>query len=519
MFIHRKYRKKIRISYIASAMAISFAMIVGFPWMPHSSGDEDGYYVVELNGHKVGSAKSTSQIQDALNEARMKLNSENGGITYIAQNIDIKSEDRITGKTMDEHNMADAMYKVLKDEKDSLETHKEQAYVVNINDYSVTLASEEDVVKLLNSVKSKYDANNEFQVDLVDVTNNSYSYMTTETFKSDKVANETNMVAASDRENVNGAAKESGDAVEALAQVEQKQDGITDIGFAQNIQVMETYVDKSQVMELQAAIDDVTKDKAESEIYTVSEGDCLSTIAEKYNLYMAEILAMNPGLTAESIIGIGDQITVTVPKPELSVVVTEQKTYQEAYDAEVQYIYNDSKYTTEENVIKEGSQGLREVVAIVTYEDGAEKSRDIISETLITEAVPRVVEKGTLVPPSYIKPLAGGVFTSGFGPRWGTTHKGVDWACPVGTAINASCGGRIVTAGWVRGYGYCVEIAHSDGKHTRYGHLSQLLVSVGDVVSQGERIALSGNTGDSTGPHVHFEIIVGGVQVNPLDYI
>ena len=98
-------------------------------------------------------------------------------------------------------------------------------------------------------------------------------------------------------------------------------------------------------------------------------------------------------------------------------------------------------------------------------------------------------------------------------------HKGVDWACPIGTAINASCDGKVVTAGWVRGYGYLVEIAHSNGMHTRYGHLSQILVSVGESVSQGEKVALSGNTGDSTGPHVHFEIIVNGSQVNPLDYL
>lgn len=71
----------------------------------------------------------------------------------------------------------------------------------------------------------------------------------------------------------------------------------------------------------------------------------------------------------------------------------------------------------------------------------------------------------------------------------------------------------------MRGYGYAVYINHPDGRQTRYGHLSKVLVSPGQHVEQGQSIALSGNTGRSTGPHVHFEILINGSQVNPLDYI
>ena len=100
-----------------------------------------------------------------------------------------------------------------------------------------------------------------------------------------------------------------------------------------------------------------------------------------------------------------------------------------------------------------------------------------------------------------------------------TYHKGVDWATPTGTAVNASCGGTVAKAGWGSGYGYVVYIDHPDGRQTRYGHLSKVLVSVGQTVTQGQKIALSGNTGVSTGPHLHFEILINGSQVNPLNYL
>ena len=89
----------------------------------------------------------------------------------------------------------------------------------------------------------------------------------------------------------------------------------------------------------------------------------------------------------------------------------------------------------------------------------------------------------------------------------------------IGTAVMASCNGTVIQAGWMNGYGYCVTLKHSDGKCTRYGHLSEVLVSEGQSVSQSDVIALSGNTGNSTGPHVHFEIIEDGVQVNPFTYL
>ena len=120
----------------------------------------------------------------------------------------------------------------------------------------------------------------------------------------------------------------------------------------------------------------------------------------------------------------------------------------------------------------------------------------------------------------YIWPTQG-VFSSGYGWRWGRMHKGIDLANSTGTPIVAAKEGRVTFAGWHDGgYGYLVEISHSNGSITRYGHNSRLLVSQGQEVRQGETISQMGSTGNSTGPHLHFEIIAPGMgAMNPLSYL
>ena len=117
-----------------------------------------------------------------------------------------------------------------------------------------------------------------------------------------------------------------------------------------------------------------------------------------------------------------------------------------------------------------------------------------------------------------IWPVSGPV-TSGFGYRWGRLHAGIDIAVPVGTAMRAADGGRVAIAGWVGGYGNYTCIQHAGSLSTCYGHQSSISVSVGQSVSQGQVIGASGNTGNSTGPHVHFETRINGNPVDPMGYL
>jgi len=118
----------------------------------------------------------------------------------------------------------------------------------------------------------------------------------------------------------------------------------------------------------------------------------------------------------------------------------------------------------------------------------------------------------------FIWPVNGAV-VSGFGMRWGRMHEGIDISAATGTPIWAAASGTVIHAGWLGGYGNLVVVDHGNGLATAYAHASSILVVLGQQVVQGETIALIGSTGNSSGPHLHFEVRVNGAAVDPLLYL
>ena len=131
------------------------------------------------------------------------------------------------------------------------------------------------------------------------------------------------------------------------------------------------------------------------------------------------------------------------------------------------------------------------------------------------KADPTVKSRGKT---AYIWPVKG-VVTSNFGTRWGRHHSGIDIGCPEGTPIYAAAAGKVVFVGEKGGYGLLIVISHSDGSFTIYAHNSKNIAKENSNVKQGEKIAEVGSTGNSTGPHLHFEIRLQSKPVDPLLYL
>ena len=210
--------------------------------------------------------------------------------------------------------------------------------------------------------------------------------------------------------------------------------------------------------------------------------------------------------------------------PQLDVTSTRAVTYTESIPYDTITRENDELDQTYCATIQEGSEGEAVVTAEIQTVDGQEHGRTIVERTVLSNATDEIIEVGTrnvgIGTGEFMVPLSSYTFTSGFKWRWGKLHSGVDLAVDEGTPVYAADNGKVIVAeDSGNGYGNYIILDHQNGYKTLYGHNSELLVSVGDIVAKGDKIALSGNTGNSTGPHLHFEIHVGDEKVDPQQYV
>lgn len=201
-------------------------------------------------------------------------------------------------------------------------------------------------------------------------------------------------------------------------------------------------------------------------------------------------------------------------------------TFKEAEDAVAQLKEKNSANSDNLSIIEKYSTELSELkqtdeVVSTLYEKKKVVKKVTVSSTKTTVSSGTASSgKKTNIGVSFAYPMSSSNISSGYGSRWGRTHKGLDFAASTGTNIYASASGTVTFSGWNSGgYGYLVIISHGNGVQTYYAHCSALLCSVGQTVSQGELIAKVGNTGRSTGSHLHFEIRVNGVAYNPALYL
>ena len=295
--------------------------------------------------------------------------------------------------------------------------------------------------------------------------------------------------------------------------------------FLQQVEIVPSSLDSRYEMSISALEALLSKSKHETQYYTVVKGDNVSKIANKYDMTVSQLKALNPDKNLNKIY-VGDKITVSAAVPFLSIKQTIKQTYTEdvAYGTTIEY--TDTMYSGVSKIKTAGVKGSATVVADVVYVNGQEEGRTILSYEVTEQPKNEVKLVGTKARPltmatgTFIKPTTG-TKSAGYGryPTLSGTHTGVDWANKVGTNIYAADGGKVIHAGWKGNYGYLVIIDHENGFQTYYAHCSKLLVKKGERVYQGQHIAEMGKTGRVTGPHLHFEVRVNGQHKDPLKYV
>lgn len=306
--------------------------------------------------------------------------------------------------------------------------------------------------------------------------------------------------------------------------------------FVQNVRTVEGLFPHQSVADEATLRGKLTSQAVVEKTYTVQAGDTLSTIAQKHDMTTAELRALNAAYASTDMVHIGDVLTIRRPESYLQVKVIKTVRYTETIDYETQYVNRSDWYVTKSQVKVKGQEGSQDVVAEITYLDGVEQGKKIVSRTVTKEPVTKVVERGT----KKVYTSSGSAVQQGDGIATGSMlwpvpichnmsrgysrgHYALD-ICNGPVTVNwkpcvAADGGTVVYAGWYYGYGNYVKIRHANGLETAYAHLNAISVVKGQQVSRGQQVGLIGNTGNSSGPHLHFEVIRNGVRVNPLNYV
>jgi murein DD-endopeptidase MepM/ murein hydrolase activator NlpD len=265
--------------------------------------------------------------------------------------------------------------------------------------------------------------------------------------------------------------------------------------------------------------------------YQVEEGDTPIIIAAKNDISVDELVKMNPEIMTKLLIG--QSVLVNKSQPFLPVSVITTETYTAEVSFETKVTESSKVYKGQSSVSRKGVKGEDLVTAKVQRVNGIEIGREVVTSVRTKEPVDQLVTKGTgsfyqddspytgsMSGAGFIWPVTGGYISSPFGGA--RRHTGLDIAFRgngYGSPIRAAAAGKVVFAGWGGSYGRMVKIDHGNGVQTWYAHSSSLLVSPGDIVSQGQTIARVGSTGNSTGNHLHFEVHLNGARQNPIKWL
>lgn len=299
---------------------------------------------------------------------------------------------------------------------------------------------------------------------------------------------------------------------------------VTSIRFAQKVQIAEVPVNLKEVVEPDKALEILKFGGRNKSSYIVAEGDSLWSIARKYDLRVADLKSANPDLSGETL-SVGQELNLVKVKPMVDVLLEGQITSKETVPYKVVIEKSGSVWQGRQKLKQNGENGLRQATYKLVLKNGAQIEKYMLSENVIKPARDQVIVKGSRLivasrqGGSRLGWPTEGKINSDYGRRWGRKHTGLDIDGNKGEPIGAAADGRVISAGWDGGYGKAVVISHGNGLVTKYAHMSQIEVKTGQRVSRGDLIGLVGSTGNSTGPHVHFEVFVDGDLRNPMGFL
>lgn len=291
------------------------------------------------------------------------------------------------------------------------------------------------------------------------------------------------------------------------------------VSFAEKVTIAEKSIDPDKIMSFDEAYQLITIGTDKPEKYTVKEGDNLWLIARRNDMYVDDIMRANH-LKSENLQP-GDELILVKSQPYINVVA-------QVEGEKVEVIPFETKTEIDKNasgvrIKQDGRNGEKKVVYVATKVNGVVDEEEVKEETILKEAVARIIVKGNQVTVASRGGGGGGSLDwPAYGPiscYYGRGHTGLDIAAKHGSAIKAADSGTVTFTGWQGGYGNFIIVNHGNGIITRYAHCSSISVSKGQQVARGETIGAVGSTGRSTGPHLHFEVLSGGSFQNPLSYL
>ncbi len=304
---------------------------------------------------------------------------------------------------------------------------------------------------------------------------------------------------------------------------------VENVEIVEEIETVPVCVDYGDVRDAESLAYEIAKGRETVEEYTVVSGDTLWSISKKYGMTVDELVALNSDLKDINMLRLGQKLKLSYPKSVISVATVEVVEYEVDIPYKTEYTKDKSLYVNQSRTVRSGKNGTKLVQARVSKVNGIEENREIISEKVIKEPVTRIIAQGTKAIPlvsrgsgTLLWPTKGNI-TSGFGYRYifgkRGPHDGIDIANSVGTPIYAAEAGTVTFTGWKGNYGNLIKIDHGEDVETRYAHLSKILVSTGQSVKRGQLIGYMGDTGKTTGPHLHFEVRLNGTALNPMKYL